>query len=94
MLSSLGYTTLNNNYKVTESWETISNDDEFDSNCIIPIDTEDPKDSGCFDISLGRINEADWTKFENNGSRCLSFSLKAESQISDQRTGVGLNLFL
>ncbi|MBK7305337.1 MAG: virulence factor SrfB [Saprospiraceae bacterium] len=76
MLSSLGYSTLNNNYKVTESWETISNDDEFDSNCIIPIDTEDPKDSGCFDISLGRINEADWTKFENTWFPMHFFHLK------------------
>ncbi len=76
ILSSLGYTTLNSNYKVTESWETISNDDEFDSNCIIPIDTEDPKDSGCFDISLSRINEADWTKFENTWIPMPFFQLK------------------
>ncbi len=63
--SNLGYATLNNNYKVTDSWETISNDDEFNSNCIIPIDTEEPRDSGCFDMSVSKIKEADWNKFEN-----------------------------
>lgn len=76
ILSSLGYTTLNNNYKVTETWEIISNDDEFDNNSIIHIDTEDPKDSGCFDLSLARINEADWTKFENTWFPMPFFHLK------------------
>lgn len=61
-LSQLGYATLNNDFKVIESWETIKNDDEFNENSIIPIETEDTKDSGCFQIGVGRIN---WEKFEN-----------------------------
>jgi len=64
--SKLGYATLSNNYKVSESWVTIFNDDEFDSKFIIPIDTEDPKDSGCFDVSLTKIKDEDWRKFENH----------------------------
>ena len=63
--SNLGYATLNNHYKVTDSWETISNDDEFNKSCIIPIDTEEAKDSGCFDVSASKIKEVDWKKFEN-----------------------------
>ncbi|MDR1793156.1 MAG: virulence factor SrfB [Bacteroidales bacterium] len=63
--SNLGYATLNTNYKVTESWETISEDDEFDQSCIITIDTDEAKDSGCFDVSLSKIREDDWEKFEN-----------------------------
>jgi hypothetical protein len=63
--SNLGYATLNNDYKVTDSWETISTDDEFNNSCIIPIDTEEAKDSGCFDVSVSKIKEADWNKFEN-----------------------------
>jgi len=63
--SNLGYATLNNNYKVTDSWETISTDDEFNNSCIIPINTEEARDSGCFDVSVSKIKEADWNKFEN-----------------------------
>ncbi len=63
--NNLGYATLNNNYKVTDSWETISTDEEFDKSCKIQIDTEDAKDSGCFDVSVSKIKEADWNKFEN-----------------------------
>lgn len=63
--NNLGYATLNNNYKVTDSWETISTDEEFDKSCKIQIDTEDAKDSGCFDVSISKIKEADWKKFEN-----------------------------
>lgn len=63
--SNLGYATLNNSYKVTDSWETISNDHEFNDNCIIRIDTEDARDSGCFDVSVSKIKEDDWTNFEN-----------------------------
>ncbi|MBK6353093.1 MAG: virulence factor SrfB [Saprospiraceae bacterium] len=76
ILSSLGYVTLNNNYAVTESWEIISNDDDFDDNCRIHIDTEEARDSGCFDVSLSRINEADWTKFENTWFPMPFFQLK------------------
>jgi len=63
--SKLGYATLNNNYKVTDSWDTISNDEEFNKSSIIPIDTEEARDSGCFDLSMSKIKEADWKKFEN-----------------------------
>lgn len=63
--SNLGYATLNNNYKVTDTWETISADDEFNNSCRIPIDTEEARDSGCFDLSISKIKESDWVKFEN-----------------------------
>jgi hypothetical protein len=63
--SNLGYATVNNDYKVTDSWETISTDEEFIDSCIIPIDTEDAKDSGCFDVSVSKIKDADWNNFEN-----------------------------
>ncbi len=76
--SNLGYATLNNNYKVTDSWETISNDDEFDDSCIIPIDTEEAKDSGCFEISVSKIKESDWTKFENTWFPMPFFQLKGK----------------
>ncbi|MBU0490052.1 MAG: virulence factor SrfB [Bacteroidetes bacterium] len=62
--NKLGYATLNNNYRVTETWETISNDDEFEKSCIIPIDTEDERDSGCFEMSVSKIKEPDWKKIE------------------------------
>ena len=61
-LSELGYAIQRNEYKITESWDTIKNDDEFNENSIIKIDTEDSKDSGCFPIGVGRIN---FDKFEN-----------------------------
>ena len=61
-LAELGYAM---NGKVTESWETISEDDDFDHSCIIPIDTKEPRDSGCFDVSVSKIKEEDWRKFEN-----------------------------
>jgi len=64
--SNLGYATLNNNYKVADSWDIISNDDEFNNSCIIPIETEEAGDSGCFDVSVSKIKEADWNKFENS----------------------------
>lgn len=58
-LAKLGYV-MNGN--VTESWETVSNDDEFDRASIIPVNTEDERDSGCFQEAIGNIN---WEKFEN-----------------------------
>jgi hypothetical protein len=61
-LSELGYAVQNNGFKITEVWETIKNDSDFNENSIIKIETEDPKDSGCFPIGVGRIN---WEKFEN-----------------------------
>lgn len=65
ILSNLGYATVNSDYKVSENWETILNDDDFDKNCIINIDSQDARDSGCFDVSINKITEADWNKFEN-----------------------------
>lgn len=76
--SELGYTTLNNNYKVTDSWETISSDPEFKQSCIIPIDTEDPKDSGCFDISMSKIKETEWNRIENIWFPMPFFQLKGK----------------
>ncbi|MBY0244625.1 MAG: virulence factor SrfB [Sphingobacteriaceae bacterium] len=61
-LSELGYAIQRNDYKITESWDTIIDDDEFNKNSIIQIDTEDSKDSGCFSIGVRRIN---FDKFEN-----------------------------
>ncbi|NLO69358.1 MAG: hypothetical protein GX102_00060 [Porphyromonadaceae bacterium] len=76
--SNLGYATLNNNYRVTDSWETISNDEEFNNSSIIQIDTEEAKDSGCFDVSFGKIREADWNKFENTWFPMPFFQLKGK----------------
>ena len=81
--SNLGYSTLNNDYKVTDSWETISNDNEFDQGCIIPIDTEETMDSGCFDVSVSKIKEADWDKFENTWFPMPFF------QLNGKRSGFG-----
>lgn len=72
--SHLGYATLNNNYEVTDSWETISTDPEFNNNCVIPIDTEEARDSGCFDVSVNKIK--DWNKFENTWFPMPFFQLK------------------
>jgi len=63
--TELGYATFSNGYKVSDTWDTISKDDEFDSSCIIPIETENPSDSGCFEVSLSKIKDTDWSKFEN-----------------------------
>lgn len=76
--TNLGYATLNNNYKVTDSWETISSDDEFNDSCIIRIDTEEAKDSGCFDLSIGKIRETDWGKLENTWFPMPFFQLKGK----------------
>ncbi|ESU22625.1 hypothetical protein FEDK69T_18810 [Flavobacterium enshiense DK69] len=72
-LIELGYATLRNEYKVTESWETIQADDEFDASHIIPIDTDEPVDSGCFQESISRIS---WDKFENTWFPMPFFLLK------------------
>lgn len=58
-LALLGYAM---NGSVTEKWETIQNDEDFDPSSIIPIDTEEARDSGCFHESVGKIN---WERFEN-----------------------------
>ncbi|MDR1340323.1 MAG: virulence factor SrfB [Prevotellaceae bacterium] len=58
-LSELGYAI---NGKVSEGWEDISGDFETEGKSPILIETEDAKDSGCFQESISRIN---WDKFEN-----------------------------
>lgn len=58
-LSVLGYVM---NGKVTKDWENIKENFAAEGKKIIPIDTGDPKDSGCFYESVGRII---WDKFEN-----------------------------
>lgn len=58
-LSDLGYAM---NGKVTESWENIKDDFFTEGKSPIPIDTDDAKDSGCFQRSIGQTN---WGKFEN-----------------------------
>jgi hypothetical protein len=64
--SQMGYATALNQYKVTDNWEKISGDVEFDPRNIIKVETEDPRDSGCFDISLSKIRDDEWAKFENH----------------------------
>lgn len=58
-LSELGYAM---NGKVTEGWENIRQDFQSEGKKEIPVDTDSPGDSGCFHISVNRIN---WDKFEN-----------------------------
>jgi hypothetical protein len=58
-LSELGYAM---NGKVTESWENIEDDFVSEGKKLIPIETDDAKDSGCFTVSISRVN---WEKFEN-----------------------------
>jgi hypothetical protein len=58
-LSILGYAV---NGKVTESWENIREDFSAEGKKEIRIETNDPRDSGCFQQSIGRIN---LEKFEN-----------------------------
>jgi hypothetical protein len=58
-LSELGYVM---NGIVTEGWEAIREDFETEGKKPISIDTEDSKDSGCFQESIGKIN---WDKFED-----------------------------
>ena len=55
-LTGLGYAILKNDFKVTESWETINNDSEFKESSIIK------DDSGCFPMSISQVH---WDKFEN-----------------------------
>jgi hypothetical protein len=69
-LTELGYAM---NGKVTESWETIKEDFKAEGKSLIPIDTEDSKNSGCFQESVSRIN---WDKFENRWFPMPFFLLK------------------
>lgn len=61
-LAELGYAM---GGEVTESWEDIRSDEEFDEKSIIHIDTEDAVDSGCFDLTVGQIKKEEWEKLEN-----------------------------
>jgi hypothetical protein len=47
---------------ITDNWETIKSDFEEEGYSPIPIDSERPEDSGCFQESVDRIK---WEKFEN-----------------------------
>ncbi|MCL2241065.1 MAG: virulence factor SrfB [Chitinispirillia bacterium] len=58
-LSELGYV---KDGAVTEGWDEIREYFEGEGKKAIPIDTDDPRDSGCFPVSIGRIN---WDKVEN-----------------------------
>ena len=50
---------------VSESWEDIHQDEEFEERSIIKVDTEDAVDSGCFDITVSQIRDDEWRKLEN-----------------------------
>jgi hypothetical protein len=58
-LSLLGYV---QNGIVTEDWASIKGDFEEARYSPIPIETDRPEDSGCFQVSVNRIK---WDKFEN-----------------------------
>lgn len=58
-LADLGYAM---NGKVQDEWETMKEDFEAEGYRTIPIDTDRPEESGCFQASIGRIG---WEKFEN-----------------------------
>jgi len=76
---NLGYATLNNNYKVNDTWETILSDPDFKKSCIIPIDnTKGARDSGCFDVSVSKIKKAHWNRFENTWFPMPFFQLKGK----------------
>ena len=47
---------------VPANWEALKDDFFAEGKRPIPIDTEDPKDSGCFQQSISRVK---WDKFEN-----------------------------
>ena len=57
-LAELGYV---RNGTVTENWETVEDDFNSEGYKPVRIDTDDPKDSGCFYVS----NSLNWEKFEN-----------------------------
>ncbi|MDR2765693.1 MAG: virulence factor SrfB [Tannerella sp.] len=60
-LATLGYVN-NDNGIVAESWEAISKDFFKEGYNVIPIETEHPQNSGCFQES---INSIKWNRFEN-----------------------------
>ncbi|WP_333696696.1 virulence factor SrfB [Flavobacterium sp.] len=60
-LSELGYVERVRG-NVIDEWENIKEDFLKDGKKIIPIDTDNPKDSGCFQMSINRLN---WERLEN-----------------------------
>jgi len=74
-LSNMGYAI---GGEVSESWDNIREDDEFDEKIIIRIDTEDAVDSGCFDLSVGQIRPEEWAKLENTWIPIPFFLLKGK----------------
>jgi hypothetical protein len=71
-LSELGYAI---NGKIDKSWDDIVIDFEDNDKSTITIDTDDPKDSGCFQESLSRIN---WEKYENTWFPMPFFLIKGK----------------
>ena len=71
-LSELGYA---KNGKIDKSWDDIVIDFEDNNKSTITIDTDDSKDSGCFQESLSRIN---WEKFENTWFPMPFFLIKGK----------------
>ena len=70
-LATMGYAV---GGEVSESWEEIQADDEFDPGMIIRIDTEDAVDSGCFDLSVGQIRPEECRSWRTGGSLSRSSS--------------------
>ena len=52
-LSELGYAI---NGKIDKSWDEIELDFKDNDKITITVDTQDPKDSGCFQESISRLN--------------------------------------
>ena len=71
-LSELGYAI---NGKIDKSWDDIVMDFKDNDKSTISIDTDDSKDSGCFQESLSRIN---WEKFENTWFPMPFFLIKGK----------------
>ena len=74
-LAELGYSIRGD---VTDSWEDIQKDEEFDEKFIIRIDTEEAVDSGCFDLTVGQIKTEEWEKLENTWLPIPFFLLKGK----------------
>jgi len=60
-LSYLGYVEKEKG-KISDSWENIKEDFKANGKKTISIDTENARDSGCFQMSINRLN---WEKLEN-----------------------------
>ncbi len=61
-LTKLGYAIFQNNFNVTENWDSIKEYFFEDGNRTLEVNTNDELDSGCFQVSLGGLN---WNKLEN-----------------------------